>query len=615
MLQRLGSSPLNTLMKRNYLSLVAVLLSFFGLAVSTHAQSTAFTYQGRLNAAGLPANGLFDLSFSLMDAAAGNVPRTPPSQTNTVPVTNGLFTVQLDFGYPLGPTPHWLEIGVRPGGSANPHTLLTPRQLLTFAPGAHYAINAGDVLNPVSESLIPNTIAHLGGSNRFTGPVHFEGYNSRPPQPPFTVGNSILIPGLNADLLDGLSAESFWSIEGNSGTSAGAHFIGTRDEQPLELRANFQIGLRLEPGSSSSANLLAPGDLFFGAQTRQMLNLWGAEYAIGVQADTVYFRTKSAALNFFDLFNPYPAGNFVWFAGGTHSDATFDPGPPRVLFDMPKELMRLDGSGQLTVFGTTGNGVTGKSGSAGASGVYGENNGGGFGVAGRTGTSGSAIYGDNNTSTGWAGNFNGRVFVGADLQVGGAETINGNLNFGTQTRQMMNLWGTQYGIGVQQNVLYFRCDATTLNNGFAWYKGGSHNDATLNSGGGTQLMRLNELGLWVNGTLVNGSDRNSKENLETVDTRAVLDKVAALPITAWNYKQDTSSRHLGPMAQDFRAAFGLGHDDKGIATVDADGVALAAIQGLNQKLDEQLKAKDARIEALETELSALKTLILKTKRP
>lgn len=68
-------------------------------------------------------------------------------------------------------------------------------------------------------------------------------------------------------------------------------------------------------------------------------------------------------------------------------------------------------------------------------------------------------------------------------------------------------------------------------------------------------------------------------------------------------------KHIGPMAQDFRAAFGLGEIPTAIATVDADGVALAAIQGLNQKLEEQVRDKDARIAELERGLAELKTLV------
>ena len=66
-----------------------------------------------------------------------------------------------------------------------------------------------------------------------------------------------------------------------------------------------------------------------------------------------------------------------------------------------------------------------------------------------------------------------------------------------------------------------------------------------------------------------------------------MKKVAALPITRWNFKQDKGIEHIGPMAQDFYEAFEVGMDDRHIATVDEGGVALAAIQGLNQKLDEK----------------------------
>ncbi len=98
------------------------------------------------------------------------------------------------------------------------------------------------------------------------------------------------------------------------------------------------------------------------------------------------------------------------------------------------------------------------------------------------------------------------------------------------------------------------------------------------------------------------SDRNAKENFRSVSSREVLDKVAAMPISQWNFKSAPGEEHIGPMAQDFHAAFGTGSDDKHIATVDADGVALAAIQGLNQKLDET-RAENAdlkrRLENLE----------------
>ena len=88
----------------------------------------------------------------------------------------------------------------------------------------------------------------------------------------------------------------------------------------------------------------------------------------------------------------------------------------------------------------------------------------------------------------------------------------------------------------------------------------------------------------------------------------MLRKVAALPIGTWSYRTSPGVRHLGPTSQDFQAAFGLGNDDKGIATVDADGVALAAIQGLNAKLEQALAIRDRRIAELEAKLAVADAL-------
>lgn len=172
-------------------------------------------------------------------------------------------------------------------------------------------------------------------------------------------------------------------------------------------------------------------------------------------------------------------------------------------------------------------------------------------------------------------------------------------------RQMINLFNAQYGIGVQSSTTYFRS-----NSRFSWFAGGVHNDQQNNPGGGTVLMTLTSGGLTVNGTLVSSSDRNVKEDFRPVDTQAVLEKVVALPLSQWRYKSDEErSRHLGPMAQDFQAAFGLGADDKHIATVDADGVALAAIQGLNEKVNAETAALRAENMDLKRRLAALEASV------
>jgi hypothetical protein len=90
----------------------------------------------------------------------------------------------------------------------------------------------------------------------------------------------------------------------------------------------------------------------------------------------------------------------------------------------------------------------------------------------------------------------------------------------------------------------------------------------------------------------------------------VLERLARIPINTWNWRaQEDSIRHMGPMAQDFFAAFQVGEDEKHITTVDADGVALAAIQGLNQKLEDQIRGKDAEILNLKERLDRLEQLL------
>jgi len=90
------------------------------------------------------------------------------------------------------------------------------------------------------------------------------------------------------------------------------------------------------------------------------------------------------------------------------------------------------------------------------------------------------------------------------------------------------------------------------------------------------------------------SHRDAKTAFEAIDPAAVLERVVQMPISTWAYRNAPGLRHMGPVAQDFRAAFGLGEDEVSISTVDADGVALAAIQGLNRKLEEA-RSENARL--------------------
>jgi Chaperone of endosialidase len=103
------------------------------------------------------------------------------------------------------------------------------------------------------------------------------------------------------------------------------------------------------------------------------------------------------------------------------------------------------------------------------------------------------------------------------------------------------------------------------------------------------------------GTWASVSDRNVKTDIAPLNDASILAKVTALPVNVWRYKSEAGVRHVGPMAQDFYAAFGVGEDDRHITTIDEDGVALAAIKGLSEKVER----KDGEIAALRAELHRL----------
>jgi hypothetical protein len=160
--------------------------------------------------------------------------------------------------------------------------------------------------------------------------------------------------------------------------------------------------------------------------------------------------------------------------------------------------------------------------------------------------------------------------------------------------------------------------------GYNWYYDATGTGHAINSGGATSRLSVgygfvglyvggvdgaptterlyaNGSGVTVYGTFNNSSDRNAKQDFAPVSPSDILDKVLRLPVSEWSYKTDAATRHIGPMGQDFYSTFNLGTDEKHIAPIDEGGVALAAIQGLNQKLQEQ----DAAVQQLKQQNGSL----------
>lgn len=146
------------------------------------------------------------------------------------------------------------------------------------------------------------------------------------------------------------------------------------------------------------------------------------------------------------------------------------------------------------------------------------------------------------------------------------------------------------------------------NQGFVISKLGSGgNEFNITTVGGVNMAK-NTFQLAPNGnltlagTLTENSSRAAKRAFEAVNSRAVLAKVAELPLFEWNYRHDPESiRHFGPVAEDFHRAFGLGRGPSGLSTLDTSGVALAAIQGLNELVVE----RDEEIRELRNQIADL----------
>jgi hypothetical protein len=223
--------------------LVLALIALVSPPIAVHAQGTAFTYQGRLNEAGQTAAGIYDFRCQVYDASELGTLVSTTVTNSAVPVTNGLFVLNLDFGAaPFSGAERWLHIGVRTNGALN-FINLSPRQRIAPTPYAVYAARAGDLKSGVSLT--------------FSGTVNF----APPGGAPFAVGSANKVGNLNADLLDGLDSSAFVKRAGDTMTG--------------------------------NLSLATPAVLAFGSQTRQMLNLFDALYGIGVQANTTYFRSHN----------------------------------------------------------------------------------------------------------------------------------------------------------------------------------------------------------------------------------------------------------------------------------------------------------------------------------
>lgn len=141
--------------------------------------------------------------------------------------------------------------------------------------------------------------------------------------------------------------------------------------------------------------------------------------------------------------------------------------------------------------------------------------------------------------------------------------------------------------------------------------GNNDNFEITKVGTGQLEMKLDSAGnLTITGQYLQSSDRNVKHGIESIDGADVLTRLERLPLSEWSYNADPEGvRHIGPMAQDFYAVFGLGSDETKIAPGDMAGVSLAAIKALNEQ-NQNLESKNLELEERVAQLEAIVTQLL-----
>jgi hypothetical protein len=558
---------------------------------------TGFTYQGRLIDNGAPVDGVTcTFTFELYESASGG--GTLDTYSDTAEVSDGYFSVLLDFGSDtFEGEARWLEVSVQCPGDSAPVPLDDQRVALSAAPYALYALGAPwsgltGIPGDLNDGDDDTTYAAGTGLELASGAFSITP-TYRLPQ---ACANGQIAEWNDTTSLwecgddDSGAGGSYWSLIGNSGTNPGTHFLGTTDNVSLTLAVSGTAALRIEP-NADSPNLIA------GHSSNSVTGgAYGATIGGGGRNGVANHAGSNATVG--GGYGNTASGFGATIGGGYGNTA----------------------SGQsATVSGGTENTASGNNGTVG---------GGWSNTASDTVDTVGGGW-SNTASGGWStvGGGESNLVTATHATIAGGYNITVTGDYAAVPGGANNAAPGDYSFAVG------RGGNANHNGAFVW---GDSTDADINSpAADTFIVRANG-GIWFGATTVdftpsisstafiststgaylstggewkNSSDRNKKENFEPVDGQDVLARLAEIPITTWNFKaEDPSVRHLGPMAQDFYAAFGLGDSDTSIGTLDADGVALAAIQALHEQ-NQDLQAENAelrgRVDDLEARLSAL----------
>lgn len=563
---------------RHILFVAGVAAALSASVARGQALDATFSYQGRIEVNGSAPTGLYDMTFRLFDAPTGGN-QVGFAGFGNVQVNDGLFNLPVNFGdaaFTPGQS-RWVEIAVR--APADPaYTTLSGRQKLNatpfasvsrfpWTPGANglTATFNGNFVginrqNALSSNEVFGIRTNFGGTNYGGMYIQTDSAQGKPFYG-YNTGNT----NTAWTYLDGASGSWRLFLGGDRVTVTGTGDTGIGTTTP---------GAKLDV--AGDLRISAEGALQFPDRMVAEYGFFRNEFETKFSAGIFSFESPNIILGNFE-FIPLGGGSLVTgkvigdgatggFIGGGGSFRTFQGVPivgSQVIYDN---------------FGTI---------AGGSSNTVGTNDGDPF-----TQTGGTVSGGLQNIASG----------AYATVPGGELNHANGDFAFAAGRRAKANGPGMfvlsdsndfDFG-GTGSNAMFAR-----FTNGYFFYTG-VNGSGVPNAG-----ARL----LAGSGSWTSLSDEASKHAFEPVDASEILDKVASMPVQRWSYKsQDAAVRHIGPTAQDFHAAFGVGDDPKGITTVDADGVALAAIQGLNAKVEAQARTIDAQNALIESQRRAIEEL-------
>lgn len=572
------------------------LLTLALLAATGVVHAAPWTYKGTLNDGGMPANGQYDLRVTLLnEAKTTNV--TSPVTFYAVNVVEGNFSVDVDFGIDLSTAPVMaLETEVQQGGSGfvalGEPTRFDPKSALAgvcWDTSGNAGTIDGDFIG-TSDNQPLSIRANNASAIRIIPSLELD--SGRPITHNIIAGskaNGVIAPARGGTIAGGGAVNNKdpdYTVDGSNRVDDNYGTIGGGfDNQAGSDSATVTDGAFATVGGGRHNSATGGGSTVSG----------GNDNIASSGSSTVGGGSQNIA-----------SGGVSTVSGGLSNQATGS------VSNVSGGTLNVAGGTNSTVGGGLSNEAAGGNSMVGgganncAGGDYSwvggqgaktrVGNGAGDGScapssADADGDEGSFVWADKSSNTDFVSAQPNQFIVRAANGVG----INTNLIGGSTEMVIQSLDG---GSTLQLRTLSDKSGSLSVSD-----TTGTLSFITAPTTGANRIVVLGGAGgtasLSNGGTWTNASSRSYKENFSAVNAADVLSRLVALPIMTWDYIGSAEGLHMGPVAEDFKESFGLAGDGKSISTVDADGIALAAIQGLNAKLETENEALRARLDALE----------------